>query len=218
MTSPQFWIGWICEQLLSREYEDSMLFYGHPEQTTEVLQGIYSTMKKSERFRCTYHHASKIKRLMDFYEPILRLKYGDKYENIIEEEHIRKIRDRNNPRELLVLTQFCAQEPRATEPQHRKMPLLLIEGIEELFFEREYGYLSEEEKQKLVNQRDLFEGTRSLGLGNSLRAYLHQSKRGIIFGTVKDENSIQYRITFGDYSYAFFQGNFRLINVNEPGL
>lgn len=203
--STRFSVDYLCEDLFDYG-KNHVLLYGKPEDTSAVLKAIFEKAGKMDEFRCTYHDASLINKPMDFYEPILRLKYGDEYEEIVKNPWFMGLADRTGLSGVFRFASLCAQEEDSENPQHRKKPLIFIEGIEELFFKFDYAHLDEEGIKRVLGYT--LEAPIERGFGSCLRAYLHQEPKGIFYGTVRDEESIAYQTMLGNGHYMFFNGNF----------
>lgn len=190
--------------------QNHVLLYGKPEETLVVLKGVFDRAKENEEFLCSWHDASKIAQPMDFFEPILRLKYGGDFDTRIKDlvSPAQKQTAKNKiPKEVMYCAELCAREKNAKNRNARKLPIIFIDGIDELFFKMDYCHLDETGIKKLLN-RNFFEQPLPRGFGNCLRARLHQTNNGIFYGAVWDYKSIQYRATLGNYHYTFFALNF----------
>lgn len=186
-----------------------VLLYGKPENTQAVLRALYERCPQWPEARCTYHDASQIQHPKDFFEPILRLKYGEEYAARFEAlEAFRKMLEGSNPEDLSFLSAYCARDKQALPDSPRaKQPLIFIEGIEELFFKMDFP------------QADwaTISRTASFGrnFGNSLRANLHQTDLGTFFGTVRDMEGVACQATLNNYHYMFYADNFKQFKVRE---
>src|SRR3989344_7612851 len=79
-------IEYLCEDLFERG-KNSVLIFGPPEQTRRVLKAVYDAAREKEEFLCSWHEASAINHPMQFYEPILRAKYGPDYDSLAKNLH-----------------------------------------------------------------------------------------------------------------------------------
>ena len=187
----------------------SVLFYGTPEDTLAVLREIYERAKKNEEFLCSWHDASKINQAMDFFEPILQLKYGVEYNSFKKGYSFKYLASRKDMDGVFQLASFCGQEKDSKNPNARRLPIFFIDGIEELLFKIDYGHLTWADKLKLLDKNP-YERPLSKGFGKCLRGHLHQTTKGIFYGTVKTEEGIQYMATLGNVHYQFYAGNFAI--------
>lgn len=207
------------EDFLSRESEylsrdldtanpNSVLFYGESELTGRLLNQVYSMAKEKENLLCSFHDASLIKQPMDFFEQILQLKYGDKYENLKEKDWFKKITEKEDLdiSDFHILAGLCARERKSDNPNYRKLPVIFIDGIEELFFNMDYGHFNKKELEQIFTQWDK-------GFGTALRSGLHQTLDGVFYGSVRKTDGIEYAETLGRYHYLFYAGNFRPMMV-----
>ncbi len=202
-------IEFLCEDLFEGG-RNHVLLYGKPERTLPVLQGVYERAKKREEFLCSWHDASKITQPMDFFEPILRLKYGSEYESLREKSWFKELAVRDNKDGVFQLARFCGREKDSKNPHLRKLPLIFIKGIEELFFTMDYGHLDEEGRKKLMNYFTPFtELPLPKGFGDCLRGYLHQTGNGICYGSVMNTKRMEVAATLLNYQYLFYGENFR---------
>ena len=199
-------IDFLCEDLFL-ERKNHVLLYGKHEDTFAVLQGIYERAKKDKTFLCSWHDASKIINPMDFFEPILRLKYEKGYEVLKEKDWFKELIEKNTMDGIFKLTEFCGKEKNSKFQNARKLPIFFIDGIEDLFFKFDYSHLDEEGRKKLLSINFL-EQPLPKGFGNHLRN-LHQSGKGIFYGLVKNTESLEFKSTLGNYNYLFYNENFR---------
>ncbi len=190
----------LCEDLFG-ENQNSVLLYGKPEHTLAILTGVYERAKKKEEFLCSWHDASKITKPMDFFEPILRLKYGDGYESLREEEFFKRLVGRDG--HIFQLARTCGRDESSESQNAQRLPVIFIDGVEELFFNMDYWHLSLEEINKVITSH-LIEQPLPKGFGDCLRAHLHHTQRAIFYGTVRNEEGIQFKTTLGNYDYLFY--------------
>lgn len=202
-------IKFISDDFVARG--NSVLFYGKPEHTLEVLRGVYERINEREEFLCSWHDASAIAHPMGFFEPVLRLKYGDEYESVSERiKDIVKNITLGNDRDsfsLGLLAELCGKEEKSKNSNARKMPVFFIDGIAEFLFRMDYGHLDEEGIERIFNYPS-YTQTSPRGFGSCLRAELHQAKKGIFCGTVRNAKGLEHRTTLGNYYYLFYSGNF----------
>src|SRR3989339_764530 len=178
-------IEFLCEDLFL-EGQNHVLLYGKHEDTLAVLQGIYKKAKKDKTFLCSWHDSSKIIKPMDFFEPILKLKYEKKYNELKEKDWFKELVAKNTMDGVFRLTEFCGKEKN---------------------FKFDYSHLDEEGRKKLLSI-DFWEQPLPKGFGNHLRN-LHQFREGIFYGLVKNTESLEFKSTLGNYNYLFYNGNFR---------
>ena len=184
-----------------------VLLYGDPQKTNLVLKAMYDAAREREEFLCSWHNASTIAQPMDFFEPILRLKYGNEYESLREKSWFKDLTTRNEKGGVFQLARLCGREENSENQHARSLPIIFIEGIEELFFKMDYGHLNEEGRKKLLTS-SFMEQPLSKGFGDCLRGSLHQTKNGIFYGTVRNSQGIPFEATFGNYHYLFYSENF----------
>lgn len=201
----------ICEELFKGE-DNHTLFYGKPKHTLEVLRKIYDFAGKRENLRCSWHDASKIKQPMDFFEPVLRLKYGEYYEQLAAHDWFKDYASRIEKSGVFQLASLCAQEDVSEHPTATKMPIFFIDGIEKLFFNMDYRNL-DKQKLRMVMTKASYDQPLPRGFGDCLRGYLHQTGKGIFFGSVRDTESIEFKTTMLNMGYLFYCGNFRECRV-----
>jgi hypothetical protein len=188
-------IQFVCERI---NEEQSLLITGNYPLALEFGKQVFSRVQLEGRYLCTWHDASLIRTPLDFFEPVLKLKYGSQYETL--KRQLEDLRRRN----IFELARFCGSD---SEFHDGKMPLIFIDRIEELFFNLDYGPLDDRVKQKLLNS-DFLEQPISQGFGNALRAHLHQEQRGLFFGIVRNTESFEFLATLGNYHYLFYEENF----------
>jgi len=181
----------VCERILDK---GSVLLFGNSEDTLKVLKKAYEELSKNNEFLCSYIQASEVKEPLDFFTPILKLKFGENYRDRIKSffELHSKYPDRIG---IFHLTDYCGQESEGKTENERKLPIIFVEGIEELLFKLDFP--------NGLNKREE-------GIGNSLRGGLHQTKKAIFCGNVKNDKSIAYKSTLGNYGYMFYEGNFAI--------
>jgi len=105
------------------------------------------------------------------------------------------------------LISLCAQEKDSNNLNARKLPVIFIDGIEELFFKMDYGHLNENSRKKLLSDSYADQPNHN-GFGNCLRN-LHQNDTAIFYGIVRNKRSIEYKTTLGNYNYLFYADNFK---------
>ena len=203
------YIELLCKDLFD-EGQSHTLLYGKPELTLAILKGVYQRAKEKPGLLCSFHNASKINQPMDFFEPILKLKYEDEYESLKQKQWFKNLLKKRDGREIFRLSGLCAMEEKSNNSNQRKLPVIFIDGIEELLFKMDYSHLKDKERKNFNLEQPI-----PRGFGNCLRGDLHQTNRGIFYGTVRDIKKIDYLATLGNYNYLFYEGNFRQIDVVE---
>ncbi|MFA6089206.1 MAG: hypothetical protein WC755_05050, partial [Candidatus Woesearchaeota archaeon] len=181
--------------LINQDVGNSVLFYGKESDTNFVMKQIYEKMKQNDKFLCSWHNAELIKTPIDFFDPILKSKYGEEYNSFREEEWFKK-----------GMGELIGRNIDSSKINHQKLPLIFIEGIENLFFNMDY-YLTELDRINF-NPNDETLKTKYGNFGNTLRKGLFTPHNGIIYGSVKDKNSKEYNYTLGNYDYLFYVDNF----------
>ena len=156
-------IEFLCEDLFL-EGQNHVLLYGKHEDTLAVLQGIYKKAKKDKTFLCSWHDSSKIIKPMDFFEPILKLKYEKKYNELKEKDWFKELVAKNTMDGVFRLTEFCGKEKNSKFRNARKLPIFFIDGIENLFFKFDYSHLDEEGRKKLLSIDFLEQHLRDLAI------------------------------------------------------
>ena len=92
---------------------------------------------------------------------------------------------------------------------------MFIDGIENLFFKMDYGHI-DKEKQKKIPSSSIFDNSfRSKGFGDALRGRLHQEKKAVFYGIVRNPHSLSYECTLGDYHYLFYSDNFMKVIIDS---
>ncbi len=203
----------LCEELFEIG-KNHILLYGKPERTREVLRAVYERGKAREELLCSWHDASVITQPMDFFEPILRLKYGSDYEAIREDLHVKDFAGRNDKGGVFQLAALCGREDTSRYPNARRQPVIFIDGIEELFFKLDYGHLDEAGLKDVLAGR-FMKRPLSKGFGDCLRGFLHQTGKGIFYGTVRDTAGTPFATTIGNYDYLFYGENFMPVRVQD---
>mgnify|MGYP001568132253 CR=1 FL=1 len=206
-------IAYLSEELF-KSGKNNTLLYREPENTLEVLQKIYEKANKREEFLCTFHNASLIKKPMDFFAPILKLKYGEEYEDSFKSDWFKDIINSEDVSETSRLADFCGKDEKSDNLRHKKLPLIFIEGIEELFFKMDYGHL-DDDKLKNFFRRGYLEQPGHRMFGNCLRGSLPQTGNAIFFGSVRNNKGIEYATTLGNYHYMFYSGNFGNFHIKS---
>jgi len=200
-------INFICKDLFE-EARNNFLLYGNPKKTSLMLREIYKQAQKREEFLCSWHNASKIKKPMDFFEPVLRLKYGKRYDTeIVAKPWFKELISRNEKGGVFQLASLCGREENSKYPNEKKTPIFFILGMEELLFKMDYRHLNKTSLQKLLTG-DFMEQPLPKGFGDCVRGSLHQTGKGIFYGTVRNPNNIKFRSTLGNYNYLFYCENF----------
>ncbi len=200
------YIELLCESVLDEK--NSILLYGKPEKTLEVLKEFYNIISKRKEFLCSYYDASEIQNPLDFFVPILKLKYGDDYETEIK-PHIEGLSQDKNKRGILDLAEICGQNLGSKILNERKFPIILINGIEELLFKLDFSHLKKSDYLKIPIAGSVI----SQEFGDSLRKSIFGTKKGVFCGSVKDCESMEYRDTLGNYNYLFYSENFGTLQI-----
>lgn len=203
-------IEFLCDNLFNGS-TDSVLLYGEPQNTSAVLKGVYSAAKNNHSFLCSWHDGAKIAQPMDFFGPILKLKYREEYGAIKEKKWFKDLTAKDSTN-VFALASLCAQEKGSADVQKAKTPLIFIDGIEDLFFNMDFGHLDKKEAKKIFGLNFLDQPTPK-GFGNNLRAHLHQSGLGIFYGSVLNPKSMQCNATLNNYHYLFYSENFRAFTL-----
>lgn len=205
---------YLCNNLLDGA-PNSILLYGEPELSLSILRIVYDTVKTRQEYRCSWHDASTITTAMQFFGPILRSKYGSSYRCLKREPTIKQCIARSEAGDFEFLARLCGKEERSKVQCARKMPLIFIDGIEDLLFRIDYGHINKEEQKKIPSSA-IFDGSfRSKGFGDALRGRLHQEKRAVFYGIVRNPDSLPYECTLGDYHYLFYSENFMKIRLKS---
>lgn len=200
-------IEFLCEDLFERG-RNHLLLYGKPEDTLSVLKSVYERATKRGEFLCSWHDASTITCPMNFFEPVLQLKYGEEYNLLREKLWFKDLVARNDRSGVFQLAGLCGREKASKNPNARRLPLFFIDGIEELFFKLDYGHLDEESRKNVLSGDFMDQHFLPRGFGDCLRSHLHQTGTGIFYGTVRNSGGIQFQATLGNYYYLFYDENF----------
>ena len=199
----QFRIDNIC-RYLNNPVVSSFLIYGELEEKQAILKGVYEEASKRDNLLCSFHDSSKIKTPLDFFEPILKLKWGqERYEKFKQSDYFKSLDDD----EIRILAGLCGKEENSQNPQERKFPIFFIDGIEKFFFNMDYGHLSQD-KESLLESEFSHLNMHSKKFSESLRVRLKDELTGAFIGTVDDEQGIEYDLTLGTARYLFYAGNF----------
>jgi hypothetical protein len=167
----------------------SLLLYGDYCQSLKILENLFNYFSQGNQFLCSMHDSSKIEKPLDLFEPILRLKYKNPnkliglYSTLGHIDHIAEV---------------CGMDLYGKTENERKMPLIFIKGIDELFFKFDFP----------ENQKE--SGTFGAGLRK-----LHQADRAIFCGNIRNTDSLAYKKTIGTGSYLFYQGNFATLEISD---
>jgi hypothetical protein len=182
-----------CESLSE---DNAVLLLGDPTRTFGVLKEAYSIMGARHEFLCSLHESSEIDSLGEFLNPILKMKYGEKYSSVKASVYSAQIL---NPeiREMPYLIEMCGKSLEGKTENERKLPIIFIEGIEELFFKLDFP----SGPSKLDR-----------GFGNCLRS-LWSARKANFCGTIKSKDSPAFLSTMENYDYLFYRRNFREIDV-----
>lgn len=199
-------IEFLCKDLFEGG-QNHTLIYGNKERTTELLKRVYERASQREELLCSWHEASKINNPLDFFKPILQLKYRKSYEELKEKDWFKNLVNGDDKRTIFKLAEFCGMEEKHPILNARKMPVFFIDGLEELFFKMDYGNLDEKDMQTVLT-KSRSQAPLPNGFGNALRSCLHQRNKGIFYGTVHDTKSREFKATLGNYHYLFYSENF----------
>ncbi len=202
-----------------------------------MLNELYKRASQNPQYLCTFHDASKIKSAKDFFVPILKLKYGEDYNDVLSYlgDTVENILDAHD---ALDVKEYCkdwmlssavdeiirsiARNPNGKHENDKKLPLIFVDGLDTLFFNLDYGkhadflkanveVLSEEHKidETTVNK---IEKILTLDKYTSrLRSKWHQvsqDKGARIHGLMRNNDSPECRYTLSRYDYMFYGGNF----------
>lgn len=187
----------------------SFLLFGKPELTSAILRETYNKAKE-KGFLCSFHEASKISESMDFFEEILKMKYGKEYNSIKKEYPFEQLYNKfKNDRMGLngLASELCSIGIEKNNPL-----VIFIDGIDKLFFNMDYSHLSEAKIKKLSKTHSYRPGQL---FGNNLRSKFLQVEKGIIYGTVKNPKGIEYLTTLGTPGYACYNGNFSFLITKD---
>lgn len=206
-------IEYCCDDLFNRG-QNHILLYGEKERTLAVLRGVYEKAKERDDFRCSFHDASAISDPMDFFEPVLSLKYGPEYQSLKEEPWFKELLHNLEHDGFGALADLCKREDKSIISAARKLPVIFIDGIEELFFNMDYDHLDEKGRHQLLTG-GFMDQPLSRGFGNALRSCLHQTGQGIIYGTVRNTDGIKCAATLENYHYLFYKENFMHLFIRE---
>ncbi len=208
-------IKFLCEDLFDKRARNHRLIIGKPEDTLEILKAVYEKARTKEELLCTWHDASTITKPMDFFEPILRLKYGGYYEQLKEEEFFKSLVEKNEKSGVFQLASLCGKDENSKMPNAKKLPVFFIDGIEELLFKFDYDHLDEDGIKRLFS-RDFMEKPLSKGFGDCLRRYLHQERdKAVFYGRVRNTQSLEFHATLGNHHYLFYCGNFAFLFTGD---
>lgn len=191
---------------------NSVLLYGEQKDTLKVMQDVYKKASNRGDILCSWHESSEIKKPMDFFEPILKLKYRERYNEMKKEKFFIEIVEEND---LSCLAEMCQKGKGYKGDSNKdKLPIFFINGIEELFFNMDYGHLDRKELERRINTFD-----ESLPFcqkfSSSLREQLHQTGKGVFYGIIKSTDSLDYRCTMAEYHYLFYADNFKPVRLMD---
>ncbi|MEK6733982.1 MAG: hypothetical protein AABY27_02615 [Pseudomonadota bacterium] len=164
-----------------------------------MLRELHKDVNVSNQFHTVLYSYQEINTVFDFFNPILKLKYAEEYDSMINDSDF----DRND---VYILSELCIEK----EVNHKK-PLVFIEGLEKLLFKLDYSHFDEETVKKVL--RNSYNAPAPIGLGNSILASWHQTGESIVYGTVYNTYSKEYRATLGNFSYLYNAHNFKTIMV-----
>ncbi len=184
-----------------------VLVYGNPKRQSFLMNHLSNSyISPTDEFFYIYLKSSEIETPLDFFLPILKEKFGEQY----YEEHIRSVvdmyLDSDEKDSVFMLAEMCGKEKVSGADNSDKMPVILIDGIEEVLFRLDYPETD-------IGKSDIGTGRQKLpddlGFGRHLRKYLHQvADKAVVYGTVKDSESIQYLLTLGNDKYRLDANNF----------
>ncbi|MCK4808972.1 MAG: hypothetical protein KAS90_05090 [Candidatus Aenigmarchaeota archaeon] len=193
--------------------KDWILIYGNPKRQSFLKNLLYSHISRMDEFFCIYLESSEIKTPLDFYLPILKKKFGDEYfeENIVGV--VDMFIDSDEKEDIFSLSEMCGKEKVSGIDNSDKMPVILIDGIEEVLFGLDHPGINVDKSCIVLNNQKLSD---DLGFGKSVRKYLHQiADKAIVYGTVKDPDSIEYLLTLGNEKYQLYANNFLHIHLSS---
>jgi hypothetical protein len=196
-------IGYLCKDLFS-EGRNNVLFFGNLKYTRAVLKGVYNRAKIKNEFLCSWHDALAITKPMDFFEPLLILKYGKEYDKLKMRPIFRQI----CKEDIFELAYLCGREKGSKNKNHQRLPVIFIDGFEQLLFEMDYGHLDKKRIETMLID-DSASQILPKGFGDRLRKELHQTGTGIFYATVGNANSVEFASTLGTYNYLFNADQFR---------
>lgn len=198
---------------ISKEKE-WILIYGNPKRQSFLMNHLSNSyISPTDKLFYIYLKSSEIETPLDFFLPILKKKFGDKY----FEENIAGVVDMfinsDEEDEIFKLAEMCGKEEVFGIDNSDKMPVILIDGIEEVLFGLDYPGINVDKSCIVLNDRKLSE---DLGFGRHLRKYLHQmADKAIVYGTVKDSESMQYLLTLGNEKYQLYANNFLHMHLSS---
>jgi len=193
--------------------KDWILIYGNPKRQSFLKNLLYSHISRMDEFFCVYLESSEIETSLDFFLPILKKKYGDEYfeENIVGV--VDMFIDSDEEDDIFNLAEMCGKEKVSDIANSDKMPVILIDGIEEVLFSLDYPGTDIDKSDIVLNNQKLSE---DLGFGKYVRKYLHQmADKAIVYGTVKNPDSIEYLLTLGNDKYQLYANNFLHIHLSS---
>jgi len=205
------------ERISEQNLDESGLFFGEYHRSLEVLRRVYNTFQAHPALLCHWIDEAQIKTPLDFYEPLLKNKYGSEYVKLKDKKWFKEcVAGTSELFPIYYLARLCGQEKDSKNETRKKVPVIFIDGFEKLLFRMDYG--SYDEKQLGEIRQNVLRGDinlRDKGFGTSLRAALHQAKAGVILGLIRDPHSVEYALTLGNYFYMFYSDNFRHYYVKE---
>lgn len=196
-------VGLVSEKLLNKQ---NVLLFGNIENTSKVLEKTYEDLSKNKQFLCSFHNASRIKSALNFFIPILKLKYKDNStvcEKLID-IYLKLVSQKNDETQLFHIAEVCGQDLKGKTENEKKLPIIFINGIEKLLAKIDFPNLHKKD----------YKQTNDLNFGNCLRGDLHQTGKAIFCGTVIDYNSLEYKATLANGArYMFYCGNFATVHI-----
>ena len=197
---------------ISKEKE-WILIYGNPKRQSFLMNHLSNSyISPTDEFFYIYLKSSEIETPLDFFLPILKKKFGEQY----FEENVAGVVDMfvggGEEDEIFSLSEMCGKEEISGIDNSDKMPVILIDGIEEVLFSLDHPGMCVDKSGIVLNDQKLSD---DLGFGRHLRKYLHQmADKAIVYGTVKDSDSIEYLLTLGNEKYQLYANNFLHLHLS----
>lgn len=220
------------------------LFMGNKDKSLVVLKELYNRASQNSEYLCTFHDASKIKSAKDFFVPILKEKYGEEYntfifgasgktvENVLDEYDSPDFYNLNkgelfSSKDITNIISSIARNHSGKHENDKRFPLIFIDGIEELFFNLDYGnhadFLKLNFKDFSDGNRDspeldkMFKILRSQKYTPIMRSLWNQFTEGDgarIHGVIRKYDGLESVCTLRNYDYLFYEGNFCPVQVD----
>lgn len=191
----------------------STLIFGGREKTKELLGTVYEYAKGVDTVLAVYVDSSKIKTPKDFFECILK----QKYDILTEEQKIivdslcsgKLDLDADTVTNAIHdLVALCGRQNKES-----KHSIIFIDGIDNLFFNLDYGHLDAESIERLL--KDNAPHHSSSMIITSFRAYRDEYTElsSFFYGTVWNRDSKEYKLTLENYHYPFNAMNFSIREI-----